>query len=186
MPYTESEKQQLVNIARQSIEHGLRTGKPLEINIETLPAALKDKRATFVTLRKNGELRGCIGGLQAEHPLAIDTAKHAYAAAFQDTRFSPLTSNEIDQLEMSISILSPSQVIKFTDEEDLLKQIQPDIDGLIIEERFHRGVFLPSVWEQLPDKQQFFAHLKKKAGLPQDYWSDHLKVSRFETESISG
>lgn len=185
MPYTNEEKQQLLAIARQSIDHGLKTGKALDVDPGVLPESLRAKRATFLTLQKQGHLRGCIGTLEAEKALATDVALRAYSAAFHDPRFLPVQTDEADELEISISILSPSTPMEFISENDLLAQIQPGIDGLVLEDGFNKGVFLPSVWEQLPDKKAFLAHLKNKAGLHASYWSDNLKVARFKTEYIS-
>ena len=143
------------------------------------------ERATFVTLNKFGELRGCIGHLEAIQPLIADVAENAFNAAFRDPRFQPVTASEFGDLEVHISVLSPPEPMVFTSEADLLRQIRPGIDGLILEDGAYRGTFLPSVWEQLPDPAQFLAHLKMKAGLPPNYWSDTLKVSRYTTESFS-
>lgn len=140
------------------------------------------ERASFVTLEIDGHLRGCIGMLEACRPLAEDVAKNAIAAAFHDPRFPPLTYKEFESIEIHISVLSPPEEIYFTSEADLLAQIRPGIDGLILEEGVRPGTFLPSVWEELPDKTQFFAHLKLKAGLSGLYWSDTLRVFRYTAE----
>ena len=122
--------------------------------------------------------------MQAYQPLIKDVAEHAYAAAFNDPRFSSVTAAEAPQLELHISILTPSEAIDFSSESDLLSQIQPGIDGLILESGYHRGTFLPAVWESLPEPEQFLRHLKQKAGLPASYWSDDIKVSRYRTIAI--
>lgn len=143
-----------------------------------------DKRATFVTLEIGGQLRGCIGMLEAHRPLANDVAENAFSAAFRDPRFPPLSDVEFDDLEISISVLSPPEEMSFSSEKDLLDQIRPGIDGLILEEGFRKGTFLPSVWEQLSEKEAFLEHLKQKAGLPPGYWSDTLRVFRYTAEYI--
>jgi AmmeMemoRadiSam system protein A len=145
---------------------------------------LKEKRATFVTLTIDGDLRGCIGMLDACRPLAEDVAQNAVSAAFHDPRFPPLSRDEFDDLKISISVLSPPQEMTFSSEADLLEQIRPSVDGLILQEGFRKGTFLPSVWEELPEKEMFFEHLKLKAGLPAGYWSDTLCVSRYTAEYI--
>jgi len=145
---------------------------------------LKEKRATFVTLTLNGNLRGCIGMLEACRPLVEDVAENAVSAAFHDPRFPPLSREEFDDLKISISVLSPPQEMIFSDEADLLEKIRPGIDGLILQEGFRKGTFLPSVWEELPETERFFEHLKLKAGLPAGYWSDTLCVSRYTAETI--
>ena len=145
---------------------------------------LKEERATFVTLTIHGNLRGCIGMLEACRPLAEDVAENAVSAAFHDPRFPPLSEDEFEQLEIHISILSPPEEMIFSSEDDLLEQIRPGTDGLILQEGFQRGTFLPSVWEELPETEIFFEHLKMKAGLPAGYWSDTLRVFRYTTEYI--
>jgi AmmeMemoRadiSam system protein A len=113
-----------------------------------------------------------------------DVAHNAYAAAFMDPRFLAVTEDELENLEIHISVLTPAVAMTFDSEEDLLKQIRPGIDGLVLEDGRHRGTFLPAVWESLPDVKSFLQHLKQKAGLPDNYWSDSLKVSRYTTESF--
>jgi len=149
-----------------------------------VPDELLEQRATFVTLTLNGNLRGCIGMLEAYRPLAEDIAENAVSAAFRDPRFPPLSRAEFDDLKISISILSPPEEITFSSEEDLLSQIRPGIDGLILQEGFQKGTFLPSVWEELPKTKLFFEHLKLKAGLPAGYWSGTLRVFRYTAEYI--
>lgn len=148
------------------------------------PETLQQPRATFVTLNIHENLRGCIGTLEAHQALVSDVAHNAHAAAFHDPRFPPLSQREFKDIEIHISILSPPEPMQFTSEADLLKQIRPGIDGLLLEENHHRGTFLPSVWESLHTTQDFLTHLKYKAGLPADYWSDTIKVSRYTTESF--
>jgi AmmeMemoRadiSam system protein A len=182
---TKDQQQQLLTLAKNSIQHGLSTGKPLPLNLSDFPAELTAQRATFVTLEKQGQLRGCIGLLSAVRPLAEDIAENAFSAAFQDPRFPPLAAHELAELEIHLSILSSSEPMTFSSEQDLLNQIQPNIDGLILQEGNLRGTFLPSVWQQLPDPNQFLRHLKQKAGLPSNYWSNTIKVYRYTTEIIS-
>ncbi len=179
------ERQTLLAVARSSIQHGLRQGAPLAVVLDHYPASLRVKRATFVTLHRDHQLRGCIGTLEAIRPLVEDVAHNAYAAAFADPRFPPVSETELDSLQLEISVLSPSQPMNFDSEEDLIRQLRPGIDGLILEEKGHRGTFLPSVWESLPDPKRFLQHLKLKAGLSPDYWSDTVRVERYTTESFS-
>ncbi|WP_300970781.1 AmmeMemoRadiSam system protein A [Thiocapsa sp.] len=182
--YRAEERRMLLGIAAQSIEHGLNHGRPLEPDPHEYPTALQAERATFVTLQIEYELRGCIGVLEAIRPLVVDVARNAYAAAFEDPRFPPLTRAELPRLDIHLSVLSPWEPMHFGSESDLLEQIRPGIDGLILEERGRRGTFLPSVWEDLPDPTDFFEHLRHKAGLPSRYWSETLAVSRYTTESF--
>lgn len=174
----------LLQLARDSIRYGLEHGKPLPVDIGSFDEPLQQNGAAFVTLQINHQLRGCIGSLEAWEPLVEDIARNAFSAAYRDPRFPPVSADEIDQLEIHISILTPSREISFDSEQDLLSQIRPGIDGLILEYGSHRGTFLPSVWESLPDRRDFLDHLKMKAGLPQDFWSDDVRVYRYETESL--
>jgi AmmeMemoRadiSam system protein A len=174
----------LRQIAFESVEYGIGHGKHLLVETSRYPEPLQQPGACFVTLKIAGQLRGCIGSLEAHQPLVNDVAYNAFAAAFSDPRFPPVSSNELENLEFHISVLTPAVAMTFTSEQDLLKQIRPGIDGLVLEENQYRGTFLPAVWESLPEAESFFRHLKQKAGLPQDYWSERLKVSRYTTESF--
>lgn len=181
---TQEDKELLLDTARSSIEYGLEHGNALPINSGDYPQNMQEHRATFVTLKINNELRGCIGTLEAMQPLIEDVAEHAYAAAFRDPRFPPLSTPEFENLEYHISILSEPEPLTFSNEEDLLKKIRPGIDGLIIEEGTKHGTFLPSVWESLPASDSFLRNLKQKAGLPADYWSDTIKLQRYTVEEF--
>ncbi len=184
MSYSPQQRLTLLGLARYSIAQGLATGKVSAINIQDYDSELQQPRACFVTLHLNGQLRGCIGSLQASRSLVDDVNHNAFAAAFRDPRFRPLQHAELDDLAISISVLTPPEAMSFTSEQDLIRQLQPGIDGLILREGHHRGTFLPAVWEQLATPQQFLQHLKQKAGLPADYWSDTLQMSRYRTEMI--
>lgn len=177
-------RQLLHDLAYASIKHGLETGEALEIDIKEYPAELQTIRATFVTLHRNEQLRGCIGILKPVRPLAEDVAYNAWAAAFTDSRFLPLNAGELDNLDIHISILGTPEEIDFISEDDLVNQIRPGKDGLILEDGFNRGTFLPSVWESLSDAHTFLNHLKMKAGLPADYWSDDIQIKRYTVEEF--
>ncbi len=181
--FTPSHKQQLLQLAGDSIRKGL-CGETLSVRASDYPEPLRLLRATFVTLHVDEMLRGCIGTLEARRTLVEDVASNAYGAAFRDTRFSALTWAEYERLDIHISVLSLPEPMQFSSEADLLAQLRPRVDGLVIEESFYRGTFLPSVWEQLPDPREFLRSLKRKAGLPADYWSNSLRVQRYTTESI--
>jgi len=185
MSLNKQQQQQLLELAKNSIRHGLETGQPLKINLSEFPPELTEKRATFVTLQKHHQLRGCIGMLKADRPLAEDIAENAFSAAFKDPRFPPLGADELDELEIHLSILTPSEPVSFNSEQNLLDQLQPGIDGLILEAGHHRATFLPSVWEQLPEPELFLQHLKLKAGLGADYWSENIRIYRYRTDMIS-
>lgn len=146
-----------------------------------LPQAdwLQEYGATFVTLTQCGQLRGCIGSLQAHRPLVEDIRHNACAAAFQDPRFAPLGRDELEATCCEVSLLSPAEPMQFKDEADALAQLRPGIDGVILEYGRYRSTFLPQVWEQLPDPQQFMTHLKHKAGLPGNFWDGGIRLSRY-------
>ncbi len=182
--YGPAARRALLELARDSIDHGLAHGTPLEPDLEELPAELGEPRAAFLTLHLDGRLRGCIGSLEARRPLAEDVAGNAFAAAFRDPRFPPVSAAEAPRLELEISVLSPPEAMHFKSEADLLAQLQPGVDGLILSDLGRRGTFLPSVWSQLPEPRDFLVHLKHKAGLPADHWSASLTVERYTTESF--
>lgn len=140
---------------------------------------LADHGACFVTLTRHGALRGCIGTLQAHRSLLADVKSNAVSAAFRDPRFAPLNVAELKLTKIEISLLSPPQAMDFLDEEDALAQLRPGIDGVVFEYGPHRSTFLPQVWDQLPQPRQFMAHLKSKAGLPEDFWAKGVKLSRY-------
>jgi AmmeMemoRadiSam system protein A len=181
----ETQQRALLDIARRSIEFGLQSGRALPVDAADFDKVLRSDAASFVTIHERGELRGCIGALKAYQPLVADVAEHAYAAAFTDPRFPPVAEAELARLEISISVLGEPEPMHFTSEADLLHQLRPGQDGLILEDGRHRGTFLPSVWESLPEPRDFWRHLKLKASLPADHWSDTLKVSRYTTFSFA-
>lgn len=184
-PFDPAQRRALLTLARQSITHGLDLGCPLPVVPSDYPAGLTAQRAVFVTLRIQGALRGCIGHLEATQSLVLDVAENAFAAAFRDPRFGPLTHPELPRLVTEVSVLTPAQALVFTSEEALLGMIEPGLDGLIFEDGAARGTFLPTVWEDLPDPRDFLRRLKQKAGLPPDHWSDRVRIRRYRTESFS-
>jgi len=170
-------------IAKQAIEFGL-NGQALDESTVALSAhsQLNEKIATFVTLNKKVELRGCIGSLQAYRTLAEDVFSNAYSAAFRDPRFKPLAEYELIDLDVEVSILTPPEPLEkcFT-KSMLLDGLEPYKDGLIISDGVNRATFLPSVWEQLPDKEMFVNHLMRKAGI--GFWSDKISCQRYYVKS---
>ncbi|WP_018509499.1 AmmeMemoRadiSam system protein B [Thiobacillus thioparus] len=135
--------------------------------------------ASFVTLTRQGDLRGCIGTLEAHRPLGIDVRENALAAAFRDPRFMPLSRAEFDDIRVEVSVLSPTEALTVANEEHALETLRPHIDGVVFEYRHYRSTFLPQVWEQLPEPAEFLAHLKRKAGLPVDFWAEQVRLSRY-------
>ena len=140
---------------------------------------LQASGASFVTLNQQGQLRGCIGSLQAHRPLITDIQANAIAAALHDPRFAPLTLAELDVTAVEVSVLSPMQPLDFDSEEHALAQLRPGVDGVVFEFERHRSTFLPQVWEQLPNARQFMAHLKHKAGLAPDFWTANVRLQRY-------
>lgn len=138
--------------------------------------------ATFVTLMQDGKLRGCIGTLQAWRPLGLDVQENALAAAFRDPRFAALEAKELPRTLIEVSRLTPPEPMAFSDEAEALAQLQPGIDGVILSAGSHRATYLPQVWEQLPEPRDFIAHLKRKAGLAEDYWGPNLRLERYRVE----
>jgi AmmeMemoRadiSam system protein A len=174
----------LLDLAWSSIRHGLTGAGPLAVDLAAFAEPLQVLRASFVSLHLGPELRGCIGSLEARRPLALDVAHNAHAAAFRDPRFPPVSADECKRLSLEISLLTPAEPLAFGSEAELLAQLAPMVDGLILEERGRRGTFLPVVWEMLPEPRDFLAQLKRKAGLPAGYWSDSLRAWRYRTEVI--
>jgi AmmeMemoRadiSam system protein A len=183
-PLEPTERRLLIELAWVSIRHGLEKGVPVEVDPEIYPPRLHEPGAAFVTLHRQGRLRGCIGHLTATCPLVEDVAENAFAAAFRDPRFPALEEWEVKDLDLEISVLSRPEPMSVRDEADLLGQLRPGIDGLILEDRGARGTFLPTVWESLPKPRDFLAELRRKAGLPPGHWSGTLKVSRYRTETF--
>jgi len=182
--YDEDQRKKMLGMAHKAIEKGLETGKPLAVDAHDWPDWAQQQRAAFVTLHLDGRLRGCIGSLAAHRPLICDIAENAFSAAFRDPRFAKLTVAEFTRIEMDISVLSEPEPLPFKDEADLLAKMRPGVDGLILQSGGRRGTFLPQVWDQLPDKHTFLAHLKTKAGFAGDYWSDDIQIQRYTTETF--
>ena len=166
----------MLDIARNSIEAALGVSKP-----ELLPDEpwLKPAHATFVTLTQNGRLRGCIGSLEAHRPLGEDVRHNARAAALSDPRFPSLTSEELASTRIEVSLLSTPKLLAFADHADLIAQLRPGEDGLILECGEASGTFLPQVWESLPDPEQFVAELKRKAGVAPDVSTAKCRIQRY-------
>ena len=182
--FSPHERQRLLEIALRSIQSGLDGQQYPKLDPASLPATLCAYRASFVTLESGGTLRGCIGSLQPLSMLADDVSHNAWAAAFRDPRFSPLQAAELDALTIRVSVLGEREEMQFDSEQALIKQLRPGRDGLILQEHTHKGTFLPSVWDSLPEPADFLIHLKLKAGLPAHYWSDSMQAWRYATESF--
>lgn len=189
--FDDSQRALLDHLAWLSIDDGLSRGaglaelraqRALSLDLEQLEPWLLEPAATFVTLHKSAELRGCIGALQAHRPLAQDVVEHAFAAAFCDPRFGPLQRSERGLISLHISVLGQSREIDAADEQRVLNRLRPGVDGLILSSGPRRATFLPSVWEHTPDARTFVRALKRKAGLPADGWPADMKAAIYQVE----
>lgn len=178
------DKNTLLELARESISHGLLHGTMSTVSAETYSDVLQKNGACFVTLHYNKQLRGCIGSLSPYQPLVNDVVHNAFNAAFHDPRFSPLRPDELKDVHIHIEVLSPTEVLHFESENKLLGMLRPGIDGLVLRENSHNGTFLPSVWSSLPEPEVFLQQLKRKAGLATHYWSDSITIERYTTEAF--
>lgn len=183
---TQQERHYLLWLARRSIELRLLQQPRVDLAGENLPPRLQAYGASFVTLHKRDRaLRGCIGSLVARRPLAEDVRENALSSAFGDPRFPSLTSSELPHVVVEISVLSAPTPLHFADCDDLLRRLRPHTDGVVIEHHYHHATFLPQVWEQLPDPQEFLSQLCYKAGLPANAWRwPDLKVSIYQVEQF--
>ena len=165
----------LLGLARAAI--GERLGQPAQAAASH--DLLHQPGATFVTLMQRGQLRGCIGSIEAHRPLAQDVRENALAAAFRDPRFQPLSLEEFAFTSVEVSLLTPPAPMAFRDEADFMAQLRPGEDGIVFQYGRHRSTFLPQVWESLPDPLLFMQQLKRKAGLPPNFWAAEVTVSRY-------
>ena len=157
----------------------------MKTDLSRLDPTLHKKGASFVTLTVAGVLRGCIGSVEARRPLGLDVARNAYAAAFRDERFAPLTEADLGSLNIQISVLSQPAKLDAETETELASKLRPRIDGLILEEGPRGATFLPSVWETIPEPTLFIRQLKRKAGFKEDYWSSQLEAFIYTTQVFS-
>ena len=166
----------LLQLARAAI--GEKLGRPATDAASLV--RLHEPGATFVTLTQQGQLRGCIGSLEAHRALLHDVRENALAAAFRDPRFTPLAMEEFEVTSVEVSLLTPAQPLAFRDEADFMAQLRPGVDGIVFQYGHHRSTFLPQVWESLPEPEQFMQQLKRKAGLPPNFWHETVSISRYE------
>ena len=174
----------LLRIARTSLEEAVLHRRLYTPSRQDYDDMLFDKGASFVTLEEKGELRGCIGSLLPRRAVAADVAENAYNAALSDSRFKAVTADELEKIDVSVSLLTGYEPISYNDEADLLNLLQPDIDGIVIRDGDRQALFLPSVWKTLPDRVEFLNSLKLKAGMSPSYWSNSIKVYRFRTVEV--
>jgi len=175
----------LLTLARKSIVEGYSKQKPLAPDPADLAGHLGERLGSFVTLTRQDTLRGCIGSIEASEPLARCVTRAAYNAAYHDTRFPPLSPHEFADTAIEISVLSRPEAIDARSRAELLAQLRPREDGLLLEDAGHRATFLPKVWDKLPEPAEFVGQLMRKAGLPADFWSDSLRMYRYGAVSIA-
>ncbi|HVN38127.1 MAG TPA: AmmeMemoRadiSam system protein A [Myxococcota bacterium] len=175
----EGERAALRAVALRAVESAAHGAPLLEIDPDEHAPRLRAPGASFVTLRLEGELRGCVGRLEAVDPLVRDVARSAHRAACADTRFERVLPHELAGLELKISVLSPLEPLRVASEAELLAALRPGVDGLVLRESVRGATFLPAVWESLPAPEEFLRELLRKAGLPGRYWSDTLRFERY-------
>ncbi len=174
----------MLAVAAQSIAQGLNESGPFVPDLARLPAAFSERRATFVTLKTNHVLRGCVGTVTASQPLAHDVARNARGAAFEDPRFVPLGTDEWPTLWLSIALLRKPERLYVSTEDELCDTLRPHVDGLHLQWGDKRAFFLPAVWEHMADAHQFVTQLKAKADLALDHWSSDIQLQRVTVETI--
>lgn len=184
-PLTALEKQYLLKLARDTISNALNHQPEPEIIEEKLSPVLLEPGAAFVTLTIKGNLRGCIGSLEAHQSLVYDVREHAYQAAFEDYRFPPLTVAELPSTRIEISRLTAPVDLRYETPAELTRVLRPGRDGVILQDGFRRATFLPQVWEQLPEPEAFLSHLCAKMGAPSDLWKKkRLQVKTYSVEEF--
>jgi AmmeMemoRadiSam system protein A len=181
----EEEKGMLLTLARQALEHAVRGHKLPPLDLKGLNPRLQSEGASFVTLTKSGELRGCIGALEPYQPLAQDVREHAVAAALEDYRFPPVQPAELPDITIEVSRLTQPQPLDYASPEDLLTKLRPGLDGVVLRDGWRRATFLPQVWEKVPDPSEFLGHLCYKMGEQPDLWRRKpLEVLIYQVEEF--
>jgi len=184
-PLTDGEKQMLLRLAREAIEVAVRGQSLPTIEDESLPPALRENGASFVTLTIHGELRGCIGALEAYQPLIEDVREHAIAAALKDPRFPPVSEKELSRIHIEVSRLTSPKKLEYLNADDLLKKLRPHVDGVILRHGHRRATFLPQVWEKISDPVEFLEELCYKMGERGNLWREaKLQVYTYQVEEF--
>jgi AmmeMemoRadiSam system protein A len=181
---TEEEGRRLLSLARKTVEESLFHRKTDEVDAKGCPA-FNEKRGTFVTLTIEGSLRGCIGHIIPQETLIEGVRINAINAAFKDPRFRPVSPKEWERVKIEVSILTDPAPLEYSDAEDLLRKLRPGVDGVILKKGFHQATFLPQVWEQLPEPEEFLMHLCFKAGLDENEWKKgELDISTYQVQAF--
>ena len=183
---TLEEQKTLLHIAREAIEHAVRGETPARLDLSMLTPALREEGASFVTLTIHGQLRGCIGALEAYQPLADDVHEHAVAAALEDPRFPQVREDELSRIQIEVSRLTRPVPLEYKDADDLLSRLRPHVDGVILKEAYgRRATFLPQVWEKIPDPSDFLDNLCYKMGSNKNLWRiRHPDVLVYQVEEF--
>lgn len=182
---SDEQKAILLTTARESVNNAAENCPPQKIELDKFPLEIRDIASSFVTLTKNGILPGCIGSLEASQPLIIDVQNRAYAAATQDYRFNPVTSDELDEILIEVSILTPAQRFLYTNPDELIENITPHLHGVVLKSGTRRATFLPQVWEKIPEKEIFMERLCLKMGLNPEFWrQEEMEVYLYEVEEF--
>ena len=183
---TFEEQQMLLRMARDAMERGVKGEKLAPLDQSTLSPHLREEGVSFVTLTIKGQLRGCIGGLEACQSLAEDVRQHAVAAALGDPRFPPVSERELNGIQIEVSRLTRPHPLEYKDANDFLSKIRPHVDGVILRDGiYHRGTFLPQVWEKIPDPEEFLNNLCYKMGVSKNLWRNkHLDVFIYQVEEF--
>ena len=182
---TLEEQRTLLRMAREAMEWGVKGNKLPPLNESSLTPHLREQGASFITLTIRGQLRGCIGALEAHQPLATDVREHAIAAALEDPRFPPVREDELNRIQIEVSRLTRPVPLEYQDATDLLSKIRPHVDGVILRDGFRRATFLPQVWEKIPDPAEFMENLCYKMGVRDNAWRvKHLDVLIYQVEEF--
>lgn len=179
------EQKALLRLAREALERGVRGEELLPLDTSSLTPQLQESGATFITLTKDGELRGCIGTLEPYQPLAEDVREHTVAAALEDPRFPPVSERELDRIKIEVSRLTRPVPLEYRDADDLLSKLRPHVDGVILHDGPRRSTFLPQVWEKILDPAEFLESLCYKMGADPHLWrKKHLEVLVYQVEEF--
>lgn len=182
---TLEEQKILLRLAREAMERGVKGEALPSLDLSSLPLRLRDEGSSFVTLTAQGQLRGCIGSLEASQSLAQDVRDHAVAAALNDPRFPAVREEEVDRIQIEVSRLTRPIPLDYKDAEDLLSKLHPFVDGVIVRDAYHRATFLPQVWEKVPQPAEFMNNLCYKMGVEPDLWRrKHFEVLTYQVEDF--
>ena len=181
---TRDERIALLDLAEAAIEHGVQTDALIDLEAHEVEGPWARRQATFVTVYLDEALNGCIGSIEPVRPLAEDIVHNAFQAAFRDPRFEPISRSDLAALECQISVLSPLELLVAADERALCAAVEPGVHGVLLECRGQRGTLLPSVWEKCADPALFVRHVKRKAGLPADFWAEDLRAYVYTVEQF--